>query len=92
MIDVSKRPTIYDIATKARLLYRLAHIATFKARETNYDTPEQTIDELSEFAELFENTAKELHILVDVYGDFRDFSDFEECRSIYTGRESGDSE
>lgn len=84
MITTSRKPTTDDLANKARLLYRIAAAAQTRARETNYDTPKQTIDELSDFTEIFADAAKELYILCEVFADYSSFSDFPECAAVYT--------
>jgi hypothetical protein len=83
MINTTRKPTAYDVENKARLLARLAHTAALRARAVNYDTPKETIDELSEFCELIDDAAKELYVLCAVHSDFSRFTDFDECASIY---------
>lgn len=83
MLDTTKKPNIHQIEDKARLLYRLAHTAALRARDTNYDTPKETIDEFSEFIELLDNAAHELYIMISVSSGFSRFDDFAECASIW---------
>ena len=84
MINTTRKPTETDIATKARLLYRVAHLAAEKARTLNYDNMKESIDEFADFAEAFEDASRELHILIDVYTGFSAFTDFPECSEVST--------
>lgn len=92
MITTSRKPTADDIANKARLLYRIAAAAQTRARETNYDTPKQTIDELSDFTEIFADAAKELYILCEVFADYSSFSDFPETATVYAAKQTAGSD
>ena len=83
MINTTRKPTAFDVENKARLLARLAHTAALRAREVSYDTPKETIDELSELCELIDDAAKELYVMCSVHSDFSRFADFAECASIF---------
>lgn len=78
MLDISKTPTSFSIADKARALYHFARTARAYALNSDIGNGED-FETICANTELFSELSYELYIMAQVFDDYAAFSDFPEC-------------